>query len=185
MQRLQRGGTVLAPGDPATPVQLIDARDAAAWMLLQAADGLTGTTGVFNLTGPAQPLTIGGLLLAAREALNPVARFQWVDEKFLQSAGVAPWSDLPVWLPQAQAGLHGMNINRALATGLQCRPLASTMTDTAQWLQDSAASASVLPASAAATVSATSPARPAVGLTPEREAALLQAWESHQAHTAR
>ena len=183
VQRLQRGDTVLAPGDPATPVQLIDARDAAAWMLLQATNGVTGTTGVFNLTGPAQPLTIGGLLMAAREALNPAAQLQWVDEKFLHSAGVAPWSDLPVWLPRAQAGLHSVNINRALATGLQCRPLAATLADTAQWLQDCAASPSVLPAAAAA--SATSPARPAVGLTPEREAALLRAWEAHQAHTAR
>ncbi len=179
VQRLQRGGTVLAPGDPATPVQLIDARDAAAWMLLQATGGATGTTGVFNLSGPAQPLTIGGLLLAAREALNPAAQLQWVDEAFLHGAGVAPWSELPVWLPRAQAGLHGMDINRALATGLQCRPLAATLTDTAQWLQDAAATAApATAATATAAAAAAAPARPAVGLSPERETALLEAWHA-------
>ena len=168
LQRLQRGGTVLAPGDPSTPVQFIEARDAAAWMLLQAS---AGTTGIFNLTGPAQPLTIGGLLQAARQTLNPAAQLQWVDEKFLLDAGVAPWSDLPVWLPRAQAGLHGVDIARALATGLHCRPLADTLSDTARWLQDH------VPPPA----DATAPSRPPVGLAPEREAALLQAWQAAKA----
>ena len=170
VQRLQRGGTVLAPGDPATPVQFIDARDAAAWMLLQAT---RRTTGVFNLSGPAQPLTIGGLLTAACDTLNPAAQLQWVDEMFLLNAGVAPWSDLPVWLPRAQAGLHSVDIARALASGLLCRPLAATLGDTAQWLKSSVPS----PAAAAATAVAV---RPAVGLAPEREAALLQAWQAHR-----
>lgn len=165
LQRLQRGGTVLAPGDPATPVQFIDARDAAAWMLLQAG---VGTTGIFNLTGPAQPLTIGGLLGNARSTLNPAAQLQWVDEKFLLDAGVAPWSDLPVWLPRAQAGLHRVDIARALATGLHCRPLADTLGDTALWLQGRVPSP----------VDPAAPPRPPVGLAPEREAALLQAWKA-------
>ena len=168
VQRLQRGGTVLAPGDPSTPVQLIDARDAAAWMLLQAT---RHTTGVFNLTGPAHPITIGGLLDTARSTLNPAAQLQWVDEKFLLDAGVAPWSDLPVWLPRAQAGLHRVDIARALATGLQCRPLADTLSDTALWLQDRVPP----PADPAA------PPRPPAGLAPEREAALLQAWRARLA----
>ena len=50
--RLQRGGEVLAPGEPASPVQFIDTRDAAAWLLLQAERQAAGT---FNLTGPCRP----------------------------------------------------------------------------------------------------------------------------------
>ena len=165
VQRLQRGGDVLAPGEPTTPVQFIDARDAAQWMLLQAE---RATTGVFNLTGPAQPLNIGGLLEAARQTLNPAAALQWVGEQFLLDHGVAPWSDLPVWLPRAQAGLHRVNIERAVASGLHCRPLAQTLQDTAQW----AASAPAAPAAAAGGLP-----RPGVGLPAQREADLLRAWK--------
>jgi len=169
VQRLQRGGPVLAPGEPDTPVQFIDARDAAAWMLLQAEQA---TTGVFNLTGPTQPLTMGRFLTQARDTLNPGAPLHWVAEQHLLDAGVAPWSDLPVWLPRAQAGLHQVDIARALASGLQCRPLAHTLQDTAQWL------AMAAPPAAAGT----GPARPAVGLPAEREAALLAGWQALQAN---
>lgn len=165
VQRLQRGGTVLAPGDLATPVQFIDARDAAAWMLLQAE---RATTGVFNLTGPlpSQPLTMGAFLDGARATLNPGATLQWVGERYLLDEGVAPWSDLPVWLPQAQSGLHRTPLARAVATGLQTRPLAHTLMDTATW---AAMQAAPKPANGG-------PARPAVGLGADREAALLAGW---------
>jgi 2'-hydroxyisoflavone reductase len=154
VRRFARGGAVLAPGDPATPVQFIDARDAAAWSLLQAE---RGTAGTFNLVGPTEALSIGGLLEAAQATLNPKATLRWIDEAWLLEQGVQPWSDLPVWLPRAQAGMHRTDIRRALATGLQTRPLAQTLADTATW-------------------AAGQPDHPGVGLAPEREAALLAAW---------
>ena len=163
LRRLARGGEVLAPGDPATPVQFIDARDAAAWMLLQAERGGEGTC---NLTGPAAPLTMGGLLEAARRELAPSARLEWVGEAFLLAQGVAPWTDLPLWLPRDEAGMHRVDIRRALAAGLQCRPLEATLADTAAW-------APPLPADIPE-----GPPRPPVGLAAEREAALLAAWHA-------
>ena len=166
VKRLQQGGEVLAPGDPKTPVQFIDARDAAAWMLLQAE---RGHTGVFNLNGPDTPLDMGGLLTTAQATLNPTATLTWVDEDFVLAQGVAPWSDLPVWLPQASAAMHQVDVTRARACGLVCRPLADTLRDTATWAADQQAP----PAQPGA---AAGPARPAVGLAPEREATLLQAW---------
>jgi 2'-hydroxyisoflavone reductase len=164
--RAADGAEVLAPGDPAGPVQFIDARDAAAWMLLQAE---TGRTGIFNLTGPETPATMGALLDTARRTLAPAARLVWVDEAFLLGQGVAPWSDLPVWLPGSDAGLHRTHIARALASGLNCRPWAQTLADTAVW-------AATAPAPALGV-----PLRPNVGLSPEREATLLAVWRSHAA----
>jgi 2'-hydroxyisoflavone reductase len=156
VQRLQRGGEVLAPGDPAAPVQFIDARDLAAWMLAQAD---AGTAGAFNLTGPTSGLGFGAFLQAALATLAPPAtRLVWVDEAAVLAAGVAPWADLPVWLSTPDQGLHRTRIDRAMATGLRTRPLADTLRDTAAWLADAPAVA---------------PGRPAVGLSPEREAALL------------
>lgn len=156
-QRLQRGGEVLAPGDPNTPVQFIDVRDAAAWSLRQAE---AGTAGVFNLTGPAQALTMGGLLQAAKDTLNPSAVLQWVDEAWLLAQGVQPWSDLPVWLPRALAGMHRTDISRALASGFVSRPLSETLADTAAWATDQQPPAGV-------------------GLPAAQEAELLSAWRSH------
>jgi 2'-hydroxyisoflavone reductase len=164
-RRAQRGGEVLAPGDADAPVQCIDARDAAAWMLLQAT---RGTAGVFNLTGPSVPTTMGEFLQTAVEALAPAGtRLHWVDEAFLLEQGVAPWSELPLWLPRKDGGLHTVQIARALATGLQCRPLRQTLLDTAAWAPELAPQ----PAGA--------PPRP--GLAPERETALLAAWQARSA----
>ncbi len=163
VQRFARaapGDEVLLPGPADGPVQFIDARDLAAWHLRQAE---SGHTGIFNLTGPAEPLTLNGLFDTLRTVLSPQARPTWVDEAFLLAQGVAPWSDLPVWLPRAQAALHEVSITRALATGLAIRPLAQTIADTAAWLREAPLQAS------------DGVQRPGVGLSPEREAALLAA----------
>ena len=178
--RAQAGSTVLAPGDPAGPVQCIDARDAAAWLLLQAERDGSGSSsgdggGIFNLTGPNTPTTVGALMDTARQTLAPAARLEWVDEAFLLAQGVAPWTDLPVWLPRAQAHLHEVSIAAALARGLQCRPLAQTLADTAAWAQNfEQTSAQASPATDGGLP------RPAVGLSPEREASLLAAWAAQQ-----
>lgn len=166
VQRLARAATepgrpVLAPGDAAAPAQYLDARDAAAWLLSQAE---RGGHGVFNLTGPASPTTLGAVLETTRRMLAPDAILQWVDETFLLAQGVAPWTELPLWLPAAQAGLHRIDSARALAAGLVCRPLAETVADTRAWC-------GAQPAAAAAP--AGGPLRPRVGLAPEREARLL------------
>ena len=172
--RLQRGGEVLAPGEPASPVQFIDTRDAAAWLLLQAERQAAGT---FNLTGPCrpagEPLTMGEFLETGRWVLNPAAHLTWADEAFLLGEKVQPWSDLPVWVPRESAGLHQVDITRAMAAGLQCRPLEQTLADTAAW-------AATLPT----TASTDGPPRPAVGLSAERETALLAALRA-TAPTAR
>ena len=89
------------------------------------------------------------------------------DEAFLLQQGVAPWSDLPVWLPVADSGTHRMDITRALATGLQCRPLQATLADTAAWAAEAGGGPVQAPGM---------PPRPPVGLAPEREAALRAAW---------
>jgi len=155
LQRITAGGEMLAPGEPEARVQFIDARDAAAWLLRQAEQQ---TTGVFNLTGPAAPLTMGGFLDTACAVLRPETRPLWASEDFLLQQGVTPWADLPVWVPRSEAGLHEVDITRALQTGLACRPLAQTVADTAAWA-----------------VAHDGP-HAGVGLAPEREAALLAAW---------
>jgi len=87
------------------------------------------------------------------------ARITWVDERFLLDAGVAPWSELPLWVPEEEDYLDAVDSSRAVAAGLTFRPLADTVRDTLAW-------------------DATRPAdvERKAGLTPEREQELLTAW---------
>ncbi|HSM25888.1 MAG TPA: NAD-dependent epimerase/dehydratase family protein, partial [Anaerolineaceae bacterium] len=57
--RLQRGGTVLSPGNPDAPVQIIDVRDLAEWTIQMIEDKQVG---VFNATGPEIPLSLREVL---------------------------------------------------------------------------------------------------------------------------
>jgi nucleoside-diphosphate-sugar epimerase len=126
-RRLAEGGTVLAPGDPQQPVQLIDARDLGAFLVRLAAER---TSGIFNATGPAEPLTLGETL----ERIGGADRLVWVDDQTLLDAGVGPWMELPLWLPGDEyAGLLQADVSRAIAAGLTFRPLEETARDTFAW----------------------------------------------------
>src|SRR2546430_10062878 len=73
--RIDRGGEVLAPGAPDDPVQFIDARDFAEWTIRMVEQHQTG---IYNATGPAKPLGLGGMLEGIREGLKANAKFIWV-----------------------------------------------------------------------------------------------------------
>lgn len=62
-RRIAQGGEVLAPGRPERPVQLIDARDLAEWIVQMAE---ARRTGVYNATGPSSRLSMGELLDACQ-----------------------------------------------------------------------------------------------------------------------
>jgi 2'-hydroxyisoflavone reductase len=70
VRRLAEGGRVLAPAASDQPVQLIDARDLANWIVRMAEDGAAG---VYNATGPAAPLTFGPMLERIRSAITGAA----------------------------------------------------------------------------------------------------------------
>jgi nucleoside-diphosphate-sugar epimerase len=155
LRRIERGGDVLAPGPPELPLQYIDCRDLAAWLLL-AADAKIG--GVFNTVSEPGHTTTRGLLEAARAATGSAARLVWVTPELIAAAGIAPWTELPVWVPPGSEliGLHSGDATAARAAGLSCRPVAETVADTWRWLR---AEGDPPPP----------PGRPNPGLDPERE----------------
>jgi 2'-hydroxyisoflavone reductase len=157
--RIAEGGEVLAPGRPERPVQVIDARDLAEWIVRGAESGLSGT---FTATGPDQPLTMGGLLDACRTAAASDARFTWVDEEFLLERAVGPWEEMPMWLPErtstTHVGILRMDVRRAVASGLRFRPLLDTARDVLAWER----------------MRGEHPWR--AGLAREKERALLEGW---------
>ncbi|MBX3225421.1 MAG: NAD-dependent epimerase/dehydratase family protein [Labilithrix sp.] len=129
--RLDAGGEVMAPGSPSDPVQIIDVRDLAAWIVTVFEDGHTG---VYNAVGPAKPIGIRELLDATKSALGSPATLTWVDEDFLASQKVSPWSDMPVWVGAGEdAGMARVSSARAIDKGLTFRPIGDTARDTLEW----------------------------------------------------
>jgi 2'-hydroxyisoflavone reductase len=130
--RVARGGEVLAPGAPDDPVQYVDGRDLAAFIVRCIEQRTVGT---FNVTGPTTPTTIAELLYGCKAVTGPDVTFTWVDAAFLAARGVEGWNDVPVWAAPTGAlrGLHRVKVDRAKAAGLTTRPLADTVRDTLAW----------------------------------------------------
>ncbi|MDX2558465.1 NAD-dependent epimerase/dehydratase family protein [Streptomyces sp. TX20-6-3] len=160
--RIARGGPVLAPGPASLSVQYVDVRDLAEWTLDAVAAGLSGP---YNLVSPPGHVTMGDLLDACVRVTGSGADLRWTAPEALVKAGVAPWSELPVWLPPGEMydAMHAADVSRALAAGLRCRSAEETVADTWAWLESVGGTAPQRPD------------RPQVGLSPEREAEVLAA----------
>jgi 2'-hydroxyisoflavone reductase len=127
VRRVDEGGDVLAPAPPEGPVQFIDVRDLAAFLLRHLE---SATAGVFNVIAP--PVSLVDLLEACRSASGSDATFAWAPPAFLRAQGVEPWSDLPLWLPD-DPGANRFDPGRALAAGLAPRSTDDTVRDTLTW----------------------------------------------------
>jgi 2'-hydroxyisoflavone reductase len=167
--RLARGGEVLAPGDGSDPVQLVDVRDVAAFLI-----GLVEReeTGTYNAVGPERTLTMGAMLEACRAAAATDAKLTWVPWPFLEKEGVQPWADLPAWIPAAlpESAIAAVSNARAIAKGLRFRPIAETARDTLRWWKG-------LPEERRA--------KPRAGLAPEKEREVLERWRAAQGAAAK
>ncbi|HZO92509.1 MAG TPA: NAD-dependent epimerase/dehydratase family protein [Candidatus Baltobacteraceae bacterium] len=133
-ERLRRGGEILAPGRPERPVQFVDARDLADWFVRLLEDERGGA---FHATG--REMAMSAVLRAGLEAIAPAspAELIWIGEAELLASGVAPWTDLPLWLPETPelAGFLRIDIGRAVAAGLTLRDPRETFIAIASWLQ--------------------------------------------------
>ena len=128
VRRIRAGGPVPAPGRPDLEVQIIDARDLAAFLLDLAERRVAGA---FNGTAPIGQTTMGALLAACGDA-----ELRWIPDDLLDEANVEPWTELPLWLPERFAGTWRIGTERAQAAGLNCRPVQETVDDVAAWLDN-------------------------------------------------
>jgi 2'-hydroxyisoflavone reductase len=158
--RVRRGGEMLCPNTPQDLLQVIDVRDLGNWILDMCEQSVTG---VFNLVGPEGRLTFGELLGTCKEVSGSNAEFTYVSKEFIESNEIAPWAELPCWLPPEgdYAGWGTTSNAKALASGLTFRPLADTVRDTLAWWD-------TLPEERRTKMRA--------GIAPEREAELLAKW---------
>ncbi|KAB8188722.1 reductase [Nonomuraea phyllanthi] len=160
LTRIARGGPVLAPGPRDLGLQYVDARDLATWCLDA---GRRGLGGAYNVVSPPGFVTMGELLETCVKVTGSDAELRWLDTEAILATGVAPWTDLPIWLVgEEHAYMHGGAVDKAVAAGLRFRPVEETVADTWSWLRSIGGRPP------------TRPDRPAVGLDPEVEARLLR-----------
>jgi len=129
--RVRQGGRIVAPGAPERPVQLLDARDLAAWMT-----GLIGeeSAGVFNAVGPAERTTMGSLLETISRVVDTRPEIVWASDAALDAAGADRSRELPFWVPETHTAWFTIDASRARERGLHPRPLEETVRDTLAWL---------------------------------------------------
>ena len=110
--------------------------------------------GSFNAVG--EGVSWADLLEACREVSHSDARFVWIDGRFLLDQDIEQWMGLPMWIEDdSDKGLHRVDVSRALQAGLTFRQLEQTIEATLELAEPT----------------------DAAGLSPEREAQLLEAWE--------
>ncbi|MEU2558149.1 NAD-dependent epimerase/dehydratase family protein [Streptomyces longispororuber] len=158
LNRVARGGPVLAPGPRDAWIQYVDVRDLAEWTLDAVA---AGRHGPYNLVCPRGHATMGDLLEACVEVAGaPDAELRWTAPEAVTEAGIEPWRELPVWLPPGEL-YDTLHDTSAARSGVRCRPLSATVADTWDWLRSLGG------------VAPQRPDRPGVGLPPEKEAVAL------------
>ena len=153
IDRVARGGEVLVPGRPEDPISLIDSRDLAQFALAAA-------PGAFEACGADS--TRGELMDACRSATGSEAAFTWVDDAWLAAQDVEAWTEIPLWVPTAEApSVFAHDSADAVAAGLHGRPLRETVADTWAWQQ-----------------AGWQPTDRTPGLDAAKEAALLKQWHA-------
>lgn len=154
VSRIARGGDVLVPEGPDAPTQFIDVRDVADFIIHLLEQDVSG---VFHTSG--ETISLEALFQTCKLASGSDANFKWASVDFLNQNNVAPWSDMPAWVPDTDddKGFARVDDSKAINAGLAFTPLLETVRDTLKWTAE----------------------RPAdhvmkAGLSPEREKQLLE-----------
>jgi 2'-hydroxyisoflavone reductase len=157
--RFDKGGEVAVPGAPTDPLQLIDVRDLAEWLVLMVENR---TIGKFNALGPDEPMNWGRVITACQKATPNASTIAWIPGEF-----VAKQEDIgfPIWAPYVgdSKGFHTWQNGRAVKAGLRFRPIEQTVADTLAWYQGQLKEEK---------------GRTRMAFTPEQEAEIRKRWKA-------
>ena len=162
--RIERGGEVLAPGDPVEDrVQVIDVRDLCEWVVRLCE---ARTYGTFMGIGPENGRSIAEVLYGIAAVTREPIRWTWIPASFLAEQKLRPYREMPVWRPStpADAGFARFDLSREVAAGLTFRTLADTAQATLAFHHGRPEEKQKLRA----------------GISTEREAEVLAAWHKSQ-----
>ncbi len=155
--RFAKGGRIAVPERLERPLQFIDVRDLAAFVLARTE---AQARGIYIATGPKDRLTMGDLMDACQQTAKIESQMVKVEDAVLLKVGIKHWTELPLWIPETMknfAGVMRLDRRKAVADGLTCRRIEATIADTLAWDKTR------------------DPAQPRLaGLSAEREAELLR-----------
>jgi 2'-hydroxyisoflavone reductase len=162
---------MVVPGKPADPIQIIDVRDLADWIILCLENK---TAGVYNATGPEKELSMKGMVEGVCKGVGTTPSLIWIENTFLEAGGVTD-GQFPLYAaPTGEtAGFHRCNISRALAKGLKFRPVPDTAKATLDWYKSLPPE---IQARVAPQFAATGKDKPWL----ETEKTLLEAWNKRE-----
>lgn len=130
IERIPKGGEILAPGNAQTPTQFIDARDIADWICHIIQNKVFGD---FNAVGDL--LNFGDFFKAADQALQTNSQIKYAPESLLHENQVGCWMELPLWVnSEIDIFLRRSNA-KAKDAGLKLRSSVETIRDTREWLE--------------------------------------------------
>jgi 2'-hydroxyisoflavone reductase len=129
--RIRKGGKTLIPRDENYPVQIIDVRDLANFILQLIENNVSG---IFNVTGPVKPYSLGHIFNICKSFSLRNVEFVKADDQWLLDNEVQPWMEMPLWIPNDEGrALMQVSIEKGLNHGLEFRTLHETITDTLDW----------------------------------------------------
>lgn len=128
--RAAHGGAALAPGDGQDYIQVIDARDLAAFLAHLLEQNVSGT---FNAVG--EPMTFAAFLAGVSAGVKSHPDWRWISQADQQR--LAAGETWPIYAYREPV----LNIEpaRAKAAGLELRPLSDTARDTLAWAKQTGA----------------------------------------------
>lgn len=124
LSRLAKDERMAAPGDGSDPVQLVDVRDVADWIVSNVE---AARFGPYNLCGI--PASFKTFLAQCRDAIHGSARVVWMDRAFLERYGVKAFGgNMPFWSPDTPA-FEQVSSSKARRAGWSTRSLTETARD--------------------------------------------------------
>jgi 2'-hydroxyisoflavone reductase len=161
VDRINRGGNILAPGKPQASLDIIDVRDLAKFYIRLLEDDRGGA---FNVSGPAGRFSYGGMLNGIRATTDSPVNFIWVDAGFLKKHDVGE-QEMPLWSGDDGITEKLIENQSSIDAGLKFRPFCETAADTLDWYHQLPTHKQIFTLA---------------GIDPEREARLLEAWQKYQ-----
>lgn len=129
MWRIDKGGNILAPGEPTDTVQYTDVRDLAAFI----ANSTANHTGSYNAFKTITMKEMFESLIAIRNKAS-TPKLVWVPASFIFASSLTSAGEVPMWVShdEVEKGFYQMSTVKARKAGLVLRPASQTFDETKQ-----------------------------------------------------